>query len=377
MTKKEKQKEKNYFFLMEVDTETVSQILKKHGYTIQKQIGRGAQGACFVVLSEKYSTEFVCKCMQLSAKMKDFQKNQFDREIYSLSHVIHPNIVKIYEHFSEFRYMFMIIEYCPEGSLMAVLKKNEEFIKKHRKFHFAQIRKYLIDILSALTYCHEEMKMSHHDIKPENIVVDQYGRAKLCDFGLAHILQSQFTDLFQKPNLGGTLLYMSPELIKTALKMQQNYNVFAADVWAFGVTAFTVIAFKFPFYGQTLKDVLKSQTEQLIPNTFFPQEPIFNLLPADCPSDVRTVIIKSLEFDEKRRATAKELLEEFKKTPAALYGGASTPQFSLRENTMSINNLTLHNKIKMRPKNPIAGKSNTLLTRKGSVIIRPIVSIDK
>ena len=208
-------------------------------------------------------------------------------------------------------------------------------------------------------------------------VISANGTLKLCDFGLAHILQSQFTDLFQKPNLGGTLLYMSPQLIKCALKMEQNYNVFAADVWAFGVTAFTVISLKFPFYGQTIKDVLQSQTEQLLPNSYFPQEPIFNLIPPDCPKDVKSIIMKSLEFDESKRSTAKELLAELKNSAAKeLNGGISTPQFSLKENTATINNFGIL-KAKMRPKNGLAIKSNTILARRGSLIIRPIVSNDK
>ena len=363
---------------MEIDPDTIAPLLKKHGYLIEEQIGRGAQGACFVVFSEKYSTKFVCKCMKLSHKMKESQTKQFDREIYSLSHVIHTNIVKIYEHFAEFQYMFMIIEYCQEGSLLSFIKKNEQLITQHRHFHYTQMRKYMIDILSALTYCHDEMKMSHHDIKPENIVIDQYGRAKICDFGLAHVLSSQFTELFARPKLGGTLLYLSPQLIKCALKIDQEYDFFAADVWAFGVTAYTILSMKYPFYGHTLKDVLQSQIDQLGPAAQLAQNTLFTKLPKNIPRDLMTVLQRSLAFEEADRARASELLEILKKTAAnQLSAGKSSPQFNLKQNSWSITNLQPSQIIRLPVKSSIATHSNTSMRRRSQMIVRPVIGTTK
>ena len=304
---------------MSTDSFVISKILQKHGYTIEKTIGRGGQGVCMLVFSEKYKTHFACKCMHLDFINEEAAKQQFEREVYSLSHIIHKNIVQIFDHFCEGMYMFMIIEYCQNGSLMTALKKKNRNSAIKDQFNFDYIRKIFIDILSALKYCHEEIHITHHDIKPGNIVIDTFGRAKLCDFGMSSYMEKHIDNKAneiedpnstkEKQQIGGSLYFMSPQLLQASLTPNYRFDTFSADIWAFGITAFYILTNTYPFVGRTKSDLLKIQNLTLNPNQQAGQSStLFDLLPGETPDDIRMVIEKSLIYNEVERAKAGELL---------------------------------------------------------------------
>ena len=305
---------------MEVNYAEIHPILMKHGYTIQEEIGSGAQGVCMVVFCAKYQMQFVCKCMRIRENSnEDIVKKQFDREVYSLVHILHKNIVKIYDYFSEKDYLFMFIEYCTRGSLQATIKQRSMIPRFQNVYDYTIIRKFMIDILSALCYCHEEQHISHHDIKPQNIVIDVYGNAKLCDFGLSQLIQSNLSsttgdfdddcNTSHRQNVGGSLYFMSPQLFETTFNPEKHYNMYAADIWAFGITVFTLLSLKFPFTGYSRKDVYDSQVLMYEKSLCFKGGLLeaFTELPKDVPDDILKVLVRSLEFEEDKRATAREL----------------------------------------------------------------------
>ena len=264
--------------------------------------------------------QFVCKCMRIRENSnEDIVKKQFDREVYSLVHILHKNIVKIYDYFSEKDYLFMFIEYCTRGSLQATIKQRSMIPRFQNVYDYTIIRKFMIDILSALCYCHEEQHISHHDIKPQNIVIDVYGNAKLCDFGLSQLIQSNLSsttgdfdddcNTSHRQNVGGSLYFMSPQLFETTFNPEKHYNMYAADIWAFGITVFTLLSLKFPFTGYSRKDVYDSQVLMYEKSLCFKGGLLeaFTELPKDVPDDILKVLVRSLEFEEDKRATAREL----------------------------------------------------------------------
>ena len=244
---------------------------------VEKDIGHGAQGCCYVVFSEQYKMKFVAKCMQSKEGNEQLVNRQFKREVYSLTHITHPNIVKIYDYFAEGKYIFMIIEYCENGNLMNLVMPHNIPSSKHKAQYYNQIRKYFRDVLSALVYCHNERHISHHDIKPHNIVIDSYNHAKLCDFGLSqkikeHISNIDDEDVNQESqdmidvyarseaqNIGGSPFFMSPQILKCYFHPHEHFDMFAADIWAFGVTAYILICFRYPFVGRNKREVYDLQ----------------------------------------------------------------------------------------------------------------------
>ena len=326
---------------MNLKASDISPILEKRGYKVLNMIGKGAQGFCFVVHSEHYNMDFVCKCLKKSGRRTaELKSIEFEREVFSLAHFIHPNIVKIYDQFSEGRFLFMIIEYCPSGNL--------ETFAKNQKISYFSVRRIIKEILSALIYLHEEKNAAHHDIKLQNILIGENNTAKLCDFGIAQFLGSKFPqDDIENPSpdndnlelvpdhsdikhIGGSVLYMSPQLLLTFLKKNAKFDFFAADMWAFGVTLYVLLTGSYPFHGDSKKAIYFDQVyafdEKKVPTHALE---LFKSLPQDLPKDIFHVIVRCLELSESKRATARELYEYMKQQQAEQL----SIRFSLRQSS--------------------------------------------
>ena len=345
---------------MDFDKYHIVAILKKHGYELDREIGSGAFGFCWIVKSLKFKIDYVCKCMRSIESENSSAIDQFNREIYSLMHINHKNIVKIYDYFTEDGYLFNIIEYCENGSLTDFLKnKVQNLTGNYYSCNYSQARSYMSDILLALSYCHSK-KITHNDIKPSNIVLDKFGRAKLCDFGFSRLVseigsldQNQGSSsegavetsnsTSQKPKqsqrplnpVAGSLPFMSPQLLQCSMTNSGTFNRYSADVWAFGVTAYLILTLRYPFTGKTNKEMLKSQIRGL--NIHFPDEEetidyskfnIFSKIPPDIPDDIMEVLQKSLTYNEEERPTASELLGLLKKESQSSL--PSLPPLSMR-----------------------------------------------
>ena len=295
---------------MEVSVNTIvaQEELHKRGYEIIQEIGRGAQGVCWTVNYIKYNSKLVCKCIKVDSKLGTKQRLQIEKEIYTLTHAIHNNIVKIYDHFSDEFHIYMIIEYCEYGNLLNIIRESHKLEGGANEHNYEYIRNILRDVLSALEYCHDEMHLAHHDLKPSNIVINRFGRAKLCDFGLCHLI---CTDEDKKHELDkcGSILYMSPQLIQYSLSYDTKYDLFAADIWAFGVTAYCLVCSEHPFKGRIKQQVLEDILSNINSDGSISSNSVFSLLPSDLPDDIKKIIMRSLVFNESERATAKELLD--------------------------------------------------------------------
>lgn len=189
-----------------------SQSCALHGYTIIDQIGRGGYGTVFRAKSSKYDEEFCIKIVKYSPSA--------EMEVNTLMKLSHPNIILMYDYFIENDTLFIVLEYCPYGTLT-------DLIAKESHIRMPKLRKYMSQILSAVEFCHQN-NVAHRDIKPSNVLVDKYGRLKIGDFGISVEIDDETTD---KTLCCGSLLYMSPELIN-----RRYTDLKTADVWALGIT---------------------------------------------------------------------------------------------------------------------------------------------
>ena len=209
----------------------VKQALLDKGYTIGKAIGHGGSGSVFLVYSDQYKQNFVCKCL---LRDKGFNTNfqfYFDNEITSLQRLSHPHIVSLYDYFVVANTHVMVMEYCDRGNALHIMQiygrpKTDLLIQ------------YAKQIISGLSYCHTK-EIVHLDIKPTNILLDKYNRLKIADFGLSqHVKYGEKIEKFH-----GTMLYMPPEMLK-----KKPFDPYKADVWSFGVTLYQLAAGKLPWH---------------------------------------------------------------------------------------------------------------------------------
>lgn len=148
------------------------------------------------------------------------QINAFEREKEILLNINHENIVQYYGSDKDIKSnnYFIYLEYIPCGNL-------KSFINLFGPLNETLIKLYLKQILSALSYLHNEKKIAHRDIKCSNILIDANGTLKLTDFGCAEIDNNGSLQ-----GLKGSLPWCAPEVVgggKYGLK---------CDIWSLGCT---------------------------------------------------------------------------------------------------------------------------------------------
>lgn len=203
----------------------IKEALRAHDYKMLEYISSGGFSVIYQVYSEKYNKHFAAKIVNTQSSRHRNSEASIENEISALSILYHPNIIKLYNSFQHNRFHFLIIELCNAISLSELIKQNELLNAKETK-----ILTILNQLTSAVLFCHEH-GYAHRDIKPFNILFDEYGRLKLADFGFAR----HFTPNEKSNEYIGSPRYMSPEIFK-----KEPFNPFAADIWALGVTFYEI-----------------------------------------------------------------------------------------------------------------------------------------
>lgn len=162
-------------------------------------------------------------------------------EVRILENLSHENIVK-FEAFHKTRnHLWIVLEYCTGGDILSLIDQDKQ-LPEH------VIQNFGLDIMDGLFYLHSK-GIIYADLKPSNILFNEYGVLKLCDFGLARLI----SDLQVEENKKGTPYYMAPELFE-----EGGVYSFYSDLWSFGCVLYELAVGTPPFISNTFKD-LKEQ----------------------------------------------------------------------------------------------------------------------
>lgn len=157
----------------------------------------------------------------------------------------HPSIVEFYRAFAFENHTYVVLELCPNGSLM-------DMVKARKSLSLPEVRRYMIQLCGGVKYMHQR-SVIHRDLKMGNIFIDAHMNVKIGDFGLAAVLMS---DDQRRQTMCGTPNYIAPELLvrpsaTSAIKRGHDYKV---DTWAMGIICYAMLIGTPPFAS-------KSQTE--------------------------------------------------------------------------------------------------------------------
>lgn len=253
--------------------------LMKHNYELKEKIGSGGFASVYKCKNIRYNEIFCVKIIELPEDAKKSLSLSFDSEFQTLVKIIHPNIISIFDHFQSDHCLYLILEYCPNGSIADLITKNGGPLE------FQQLIDLFRQILQAISYIHS-IGIAHRDIKPQNILLDMRNRPKLADFGLAEFYQAN-----SKGNgkFGGSLAYMAPELV-----LKKEFDPAAVDMWALGISFYQMSVGNLPWASSLIHQEI-STGFVFIPNTLDPQ--------------ITALIRKMLQAEPCRRASADKLLE--------------------------------------------------------------------
>jgi serine/threonine protein kinase len=189
-----------------------AELLAEQGYKLESEIGCGGQAIVYSCFCERDGERYAVKIGPVESQ------KTIPPELEALQAVWNPHVINAYLTFVAEGYRFIVLELCPGGCLLDLI--NEGPIPLPRLWVLGQ------QIVDALMACHN-VGVAHLDIKPQNILIDKFGRAKLCDFGLAKKTRlGEFTNQYK-----GSLAFIAPEIMK-----RTDYDPFRADVWSLGVT---------------------------------------------------------------------------------------------------------------------------------------------
>ena len=196
----------------------------------------------------------------------------------------HPNIVRMLDAFETDNEVISVAEYVP-GELFRLFDQYRHEVGGARRLPEARVQELAADLVCALHYLHSH-RVLHRDIKPQNILLDAEGRAKLCDFGFARNLGM---NTFVLTSIKGTPLYMAPELIE-----EKPYD-HTADLWSLGCILYELLVGQPPFSTTSLFQLIKKIRYECIQ------------WPGHLSPEARSLLAGLLEKDSRRRLSWPDL----------------------------------------------------------------------
>ncbi len=268
-------------------------------YEIQSPLGAGGMGEVYRARDTKLNRDVALKVLPKNVAGDSERMARFKREAQVLASLNHPNIATIHGLEESGGTRALVMELVEGATLAERIKSGaiplEEALPIARQ------------IAAGLEDAHER-GIIHRDLKPGNIKITPEGTVKILDFGLAKALETAAASsgdsapgpsLEDSPTLSsvatqagvilGTAAYMSPEQAK-GKKVDRR-----ADIWAFGVVLFEMLTGRRLFDGDSTAEILA---------TVMMTEPKWEALPSGLPPRMRTLFLRCLEKDAKRRLQA-------------------------------------------------------------------------
>lgn len=147
--------------------------------------------------------------------------------------------MKLYDSFETNKHIVFVMELCSGGDLL-------NYVRKRRKLK-EDIAKYVLrQVVEGLQYCHAK-RIVHRDIKLDNLLLDEDGSVKLCDFGVSKHLKDANEVMTEQC---GTPAYIAPEILK-----DKGYRGFGVDIWSLGVCLYAMLYGTVPFKANNMSEL--------------------------------------------------------------------------------------------------------------------------
>lgn len=242
-------------------------------YKIIRKIGSGGMADVYLARDTILERDVAIKALR-SEYVNDTEFTmRFDREAQAATSLTHPNIVSIYDVGEEEDILYMVMEYIDGLTL-------KEYIQRYGPIEVSEAVDIMKQIVSAIAHAHDN-DIVHRDIKPQNILINSFGQAKVTDFGIAIALSA--TSLTQTNSILGSVHYLSPEQARGGMATKKS------DIYSIGIVFFELLTGRLPFSGQSPISIALKHLQN--------ETPSVRRYNQDIPQSVENVVLKATAKD--------------------------------------------------------------------------------
>jgi eukaryotic-like serine/threonine-protein kinase len=240
-------------------------------YRLDAQIGAGGMSTVYRAFDTVLERQVAVKLMHRDIAHNPDQLERFRREARAVAQLNHPHIVQVIDAGEEadathpgFSTPYIVFEYV-EGQTL------KERIRHFGRLDVPEAVAYAIEIARALGAAHER-GIVHRDVKPQNILVDEEGSAKVTDFGIARTLEQE--GLTADGRVLGTTDYVSPEQALGHAVTGQS------DLYSLGVVLYEMLTGDVPFRGDNQVAVAMKHVREELPDVQYRRPEVSSALAA-------------------------------------------------------------------------------------------------
>ena len=219
-------------------------------FRLDQRVGSGGMSTVYRAFDEKLERTVAIKVLHSGISADDDQLERFRREARAVARLSHPHVVNVIDAGEDEGTPYIVFEYV-EGETL------KERIRAQGRLPSAEAVAYAIEIGRGLSAAHAE-RLVHRDVKPQNVLVDEEGRAKVTDFGIARSLEAD--GLTAPGNVLGTTDYVAPE---QALGEPVTE---CSDIYSLGIVLYEMLTGDVPFRADTQVGVAMKHVREPLPD---------------------------------------------------------------------------------------------------------------
>jgi serine/threonine protein kinase len=263
-------------------------------YEILDELGEGGMGKVYRVIDKKINEEVSLKLIRPEIASDKNTIERFGNELKLARKIAHRNVCKMYHFSEEAGTHYIIMEYVRGEDLKGMIRMMGQMSP-------SQVVSIAKQVCKGLTEAHN-LGVIHRDLKPQNIMIDRGGNARIMDFGLARLISAK--GITGAGVMLGTPEYISPEQAETKDVDHRT------DIYSLGVILYEMVTGRLPFEGETAISIAMKHKSEV------PRDPT-NYNP-QIPQDLSNVILKCMEKDpENRYQSVREIQDELEKIEQA------------------------------------------------------------
>jgi hypothetical protein len=229
---------------------TVIGTLISERYRLEEKIGSGGMSSVYRAFDPMLERWVAIKLMHRDISNDPDQLERFRREARAVAQLNHPHVVTVIDAGEDDGAPYIVFEYV-EGETL------KDRIRRLGRLPVSEAVAYAIEIGRALESAHAN-RLVHRDVKPQNVLIDGDGRAKVTDFGIARSLEAQ--GLTATGRVLGTTDYVSPE---QALGHEVTGQ---SDIYSLGIVLYEMLTGETPFKADTQVAVAMKHVREPLPD---------------------------------------------------------------------------------------------------------------